>query len=166
MEDINFALLISRWLHIGAAIVAIGGVVFLRFVLNPSAAGTLGEREDQRLREAIRVRWKRFVHICIGLLLLTGGFNFVVLAMPPKVEPFPYHMIFGCKFILALMVFFLAGALVATGPQFAKMRQNSGRWLTLLVVLAALIVGVSGVLGQLRAKTGRPIETTTAASES
>ena len=166
MEDINIMLLISRWIHVGAAIVAVGGAVFLRFVLNPSATGTLDDRQHQRLREAVRARWRRFAHICMGLLLLTGGLNFVVLAMSPKVDPMPYHLIFGVKFILALMVFFLAGALVSTGPGLARMRQNSGRWLSLLVVLAAMIVGMSGVLSQLRAMGGTHRQATTTASES
>jgi hypothetical protein len=146
----NFVLLISRWFHIAAAIVAVGGAAFTLFALIPAAKATLTDDVHERLREAIRSRWSKFVHACVAVLFVTGALNFAILAIPPKIEPMPYHAIFGVKFLAALAVFFIAEALVSRGPGFAKIRQQRTKWLGILLSLAALIVLLSGVLNQVR----------------
>jgi len=156
LAEIDFLLLISRWVHLAAAIVALGGVAFSRWALMPAAAATLTDDAHEQLREAVRTRWARLVHACIALLLLTGAINFVWLAMPPKIEPMPYHAIFGVKFLAALGVFFVAAVLVGRGPRLAKMRQNRATWLGVLLALGALIVLLSGVLNQIRSSE-RPL---------
>lgn len=150
MDGVNPLLLVSRWIHISTAIVAIGGFVFVRFVLFPAAAQSLDADQDERLREAVRRRWARFVHVCIALLLLTGSINFAILAIPPKIAPLPYHPIFGVKLAAALGIFFIASVLVGRGPGMAAIRQNRRRWLTVVVLLAGLIVLLSGILSQIR----------------
>ncbi len=146
----DLLLLISRWFHIAAAIVAIGGAVFMRFALLPAAKATLSVEVHEKLREAVRARWARFVHAAVALLLITGSINFLLLAMPPKIEPMPYHAIFGVKLLAAFAVFFIASALISRGPAFASIRDNRGRWLIILLSLAGLIVLLSGVLAQVR----------------
>jgi hypothetical protein len=150
MQSSDYILLITRWLHIGAAIVAIGGAFFMRVALMPAANSTLDDATHAKLREALRKRWFIVVQTCIAILLVTGGINFVMLALPPKIEPMPYHAIFGVKFLAALGVFFIASVLVGRGEGMAKMRANRARWLTVLLVLAAVIVILSGVLNRLR----------------
>ena len=150
MDSTDYILLITRWLHISAAIVAIGGAFFTRVALMPAAASTLDDATHAKLREALRARWSRVVQSCIAILLVTGGVNFVMLAMPPKVEPMPYHAIFGVKFLAALGVFFIASVLVGRGQGFASMRANRAKWLTVLLVLAGIIVALSGVLNRVR----------------
>lgn len=152
MEDL--ILLVFRWLHIGSAIAAIGGAFFMRVALMPSAASTLDDDTHARLREAIRARWARVVHVSIAILLVTGGFNFVMLALPPKIEPMPYHAIFGVKLLAALAIFFIASVLVGRGEGLAAMRAQRAKWLTILLVLATLIIMLSGILNRLR--TERP----------
>ena len=39
MDSMEILSIISRWIHIGTAIVVVGGTVFLRFVLLPAAEG-------------------------------------------------------------------------------------------------------------------------------
>jgi len=151
MGEIDVVVLVSRWLHIGAVIVAIGGAAFLRFVFTPASKSTLTPEDQDRMREAVRSRWAKFVHGCLGLLILTGAINFALLAMPPKIEPMPYHAIFGIKFFAALAVFFIASALAGKSPAFEDMRKKSKKWLSLLLFLAAAIVLMSGVLAQVRA---------------
>ncbi len=150
MGDMDFLVIVSRWLHIGAVIVAIGGAAFLRFVLTPAATETLSAGDHDRLREAVRSRWSKFVFGCIGLLLLTGGLNFMVLVLPAKMEPMPYHAIFGVKFMAALGVFFIASGLAGKSQAFVAMRDKSRSWLNILLFLAAVIVLLSGVLVQVR----------------
>jgi hypothetical protein len=147
---VNVLLLVSRWFHLAAAIIAVGGAFYALFALMPAAKATLTDDVHERLREAIRARWARVVHACVAILFLTGAINFVILAIPPKIEPMPYHAIFGGKFLAALAVFFLAEALVSRGPGFAKIRGRRAKWLAVLLSLAALIVLLSGVLNQVR----------------
>ena len=66
---------ISRIVHIGTAIVLVGGSVFTLMVLMP-AAKKLPDEPHAQLAEAITGRWKRFVHIGIALFLLSGGYNY------------------------------------------------------------------------------------------
>lgn len=150
MGHINYILLVSRWLHLAAAIVAVGGAAFTLLALIPSAKATLADDAHDRLRQALRDRWARVVYVCIALLLLTGTLNFLLLAMPPKVKPVPYHPIFGVKVLAAFAVFFIASALAGKAPAFAGMRKQRAMWLTWLLVLAGLIVLLSGVLNQVR----------------
>ncbi len=161
MNDINWLLLVSRWFHLAAAFAAVGGVVYARIALLPSAAEVLDDDAHAKLREAIRRRWSRVVHICIGVLLLTGGFNFYILALAAKVEPMPYHVIFVIKFLAAMAIFFLASALAGKAPGFAKMREKRGQWMVAILLLGGLIVLLSGVLNQVR-QSGATVTTTPA----
>ena len=151
-------LLVSRWFHIAAAIIAVGGAAFTLIALIPAAKATLTDDVHERLREAIRSRWSKFVHACVAILLITGSINFVILAIPPKIEPMPYHAIFGVKLLAAFAVFFIAEALVSRSPGFAKIRQQRAKWLAILLSLAAIIVLLSGVLSQVRSSPRRTVD--------
>lgn len=152
MDDssVDLVLLMSRWLHIAAAIVALGGAFFTRVALTGAAERALSPEAHGQLREAVRRRWAPLVHASIVILLVTGGYNFVVLALPPKIEPLPYHPIFGVKLLAALVIFFLASVLVGRGKGLQGIRQHRGRWLTILLVLGGVVVLISGVLNQVR----------------
>lgn len=165
MEDMNVLLWISRSLHIAAVIVTIGGAAFLRLALLPGANQALEEEPHQRLREAVRKRWAHVVRAGIALLLITGAINFIILAVPPKIDAIPYHPIFGMKLLAAFGVFMIASALVGKSPAFAKLRRNERTWLNVLLALAAVIVLLSGLLSQVRGTQStavdRPGPTTT-----
>ena len=154
MDKIDYLLLVSRWLHLAAVIVAVGGAAFTLLALMPAAKATLPDQVHARLRDVLRTRWSTIVFTCIGVLLLTGSLNFALLAMPPKVDPIPYHPIFGVKFFAAMGVFFIASALAGTAPGLAKMRERRAMWLTWLLVLAGVIVLLSGILSQIRTGNG------------
>lgn len=165
MEEINVLLWISRSLHIAAVIVTIGGAAFLRLALLPGANQALEEEPHQRLREAVRKRWAHVVRAGIALLLITGAINFIILAVPPKIDAIPYHPIFGVKVLAAFGVFMIASALVGKSPAFAKLRRNERTWLNVLLALAVVIVLLSGLLSQVRGTQStavdRPGPTTT-----
>jgi uncharacterized membrane protein len=154
MEDLNVLLLISRWLHVSAAIVAVGGAAYARFMLLPAAIRVLDSDQRRRLVEAVRARWAPVTYSCIALLLLSGTFNFVTLAILPKVEPFPYHAIFGVKLVVALAVFLVSSVLVGRSPGLAAARRRKETWLSVVLILAGLIVLLSGALGQVRTRSG------------
>ena len=143
----------SRVLHVGTAIVLVGGTVFMRCVLMQAAAG-LPEAEHDALRQRLLGRWKRVVHAGIGLLLLSGFYNYIQ-AIPKHRGDGLYHGLLGTKMLLAVVVFFLATALVGRSKVFERMRQNRAKWMGVMIVLAALIVVISGFV-KVRGPSGKP----------
>lgn len=150
LSNVEVIALIVRWVHVFAAIAAIGGAVFARVALLPAIGEVLDEASRSKLHEAVRRRWMRVVHISVALLLITGGFNFYWLALRPNVPPMPYHAVFTIKFLAALVVFFLATVLTGTSPGLAGIRANRAKWLSIIIGLGAIIVLLSSVLGQVR----------------
>lgn len=138
MEPVD---VLSRMFHVGTAIVLLGGAVFARFVLLPSAA-ELSEPEHDKLRAGVLGRWKRFVHGGIALLLLTGFYNFF-RAIPGHKGQALYHALIGTKILLAFAVFFIASAMVGRSSLAVAMRKNAKVWVGLIVLLGAVIVGIS-----------------------
>ena len=143
---------LSRVLHVGTAIVLVGGTVFMRCVLMQAAAG-LPEAEHDSLRQRLLGRWKRVVHAGIGLLLLSGFYNYIQ-AIPKHRGDGLYHGLLGTKMLLAVVVFFLATALVGRSKAFERMRQNRAKWMGVMIVLAALIVVISGFV-KVRGPSGK-----------
>lgn len=146
---------LSRFLHVAVAIVMVGGTVFMRFILMP-AVKELPEAEHDQLRQRLLARWKRVVHGGIALLLLSGLFNYMQQIPKHKGDGL-YHALLGTKMLLALAVFFIASALVGRSATFDKMRQNRAKWMGLIVLLSALIVGISGFV-KVRGSKSKPVQ--------
>lgn len=133
---------VSRIVHVGTAITLVGGSLFMLLVLIPSAK-ELSEEIHQKLASAVQSRWKRMVHIGVALFLISGFYNYF-RAIPQHRGDGLYHALLGTKMLLALAVFFLAAALVGRSAALEPIRVNRGKWLKVLVVLAAAIVAISG----------------------
>lgn len=148
MDSTSLALYsLTRILHVGTAIVLVGGTFFIRFVLQPAANAKLSDEEHARLREAIMRTWKRIIHLGIALLLLSGFINFYrVIADGSHKGDALYHALLGTKILLALAIFFVASALVGRAAAFEGMRRNSRMWLAVNLGLALVIVVISGFL--------------------
>jgi uncharacterized membrane protein len=134
-----------RILHVGTAIVLVGGSIFLRFVLMP-AASSLPDAEHEALRERLVGRWKLFVHIGVALLLVTGLYNYLLVTQPlHKGEGHAlYHALLGTKMLLAFILFFLASVMVGKAKVFEKLRTGSHTTLLIMTLLALVIVSISG----------------------
>ena len=130
--------LISRWAHVGTAIVLVGGTTFLRLAVIPALEG-----ENPELMGKIRQRWKKFVHGGIALFLISGFYNYIK-AMPMHKGDGLYHGLIGTKILLALFVFFLASVLVGNKPGTQKFRDDAKKWTGIMLLVSALIVGISG----------------------
>ena len=138
--------ILFRWLHILAAITAVGGTIFMRFALLPAVAA-LPEASRKDFHEAVRSRWARPVQISILFLLLSGVYNIISIGAEYDLKKVGlYHPLFGIKVLLALAVFFLASVLTGRGARTQRFRDNRRLWLTVNLVLAVLIVCISGVL--------------------
>lgn len=84
-----------------------------------------------------------FVHIGIVLFLVSGFYNFI-LQIPKHKGDGLYHALIGTKILLAFAVFFFASALVGRSKSFDGMRKNAKFWQLVIILLAAVIVGISG----------------------
>lgn len=136
--------LLSRWAHVGAAIVLVGGAVFSRFVLMPAAA-ELPDDQHQALKDRVRARWAKFVHAGIGLLILSGFYNYISQMKSHAGEKL-YHPLVGVKMLLAFGAFYLASVLSGRSPKSAHFRENARKWLGVLIALTALTAGLGSVL--------------------
>ncbi len=135
----------SRWTHIGTAIVLVGGTCFLRFVLAPAAA-QLPDEHHAKLKELVMKTWKKFVHGGIALFLVSGFYNYLIVQAPVHKGDKLYHPLVGTKILLSLGIFFIASALVGRSKTFEGMRRNSKRWQSVVLLLAVVVVGISGFL--------------------
>lgn len=149
MSDIHWLPLVMRWMHILAAITAVGGSIFLRFVLIPAAERALEDSAHAKLREMVIGRWQKLVHLCILLFLVSGFYNYLVITRHDHAGQALYHALFGVKFLLALGVFALAVALTSLKPWSQALRAKAKTWLAVLIVLATGIVLISGTMKQL-----------------
>jgi uncharacterized membrane protein len=145
MSAMEILSILSRWIHIGTAIVVVGGTVFMRFVLLP-AAEPLPAGEHDQFRARVMGRWRIFVMIGIALFLLSGFYNYLAVSVPKHRGDKTYHMLMGIKIIVAFVVFFLASALVGRSARFEPIRRDRKKWLLIVIGLAALIVAISGYL--------------------
>ncbi len=142
--EIDFLGVVLRWMHILAAITAVGGTIFSRVALLPAASG-LPEEPRRALLEGIRSRWSKFVAGAILFLLVSGLWNFMQMERAYKLGAL-YHALFGIKFLLAFAIFFLASVLNGRSALAQKVRANARCWLTVNMTMAILVVCISGVL--------------------
>jgi uncharacterized membrane protein len=140
--------IISRWIHLFAVIVAVGGTVFMRLIVHPTAREVLPPDVGGQFGPTIVRRWSRVLHTCIALILLTGLYNTIVQFPRHRGQP-AYHSLWGVKVILALALFFIAIAIMGKSPAFEGMRKNRPMWMAVNIALAAIIVLLSNVLKNL-----------------
>jgi uncharacterized membrane protein len=144
-------LLLLRYLHILGAIALMGGTIFMRFALVPSL-DALSPDQRQTLQASLRARWARLVMLAITFLLISGLVSFLNIRQqfinfgPEHKLPTLYNALFGIKFLLALGIFFLASALAGRSHAFEPLRQNARFWLNVNLILALLVICISGVL--------------------
>ena len=137
--------LLMRWMHILAAITMLGGTLFLRTVVVVATRQALDPDAGKGLRAAIGNRWKKFVPWLTTALIVSGLYNYMVLRSGHANDS-PYHMLFGLKFLLALVVFGLAMTLLSSESWSAKIRQSADKWLSVLLALAITVVLIAGYM--------------------
>jgi putative copper export protein len=137
---------ITRWLHVAAAVLGVGGLLFMLLVATPALQGLPNAAE---VADALRRRFKIVAHTAIGLLLLTGFYNYLIVAAP-KVETTTfraqYHMLMGTKILLSLVLFTISILLLRPTP---AMQANRRQWLTANALLGLLILLLAAYLRRL-----------------
>ncbi len=143
--NLDWIAISTRWVHIIAAVIAVGGAVFIRFVLHPTTL-TLPPDTVESFRANIRRRWAMLFMLCIALLLISGLYNYMAVSIPNHRGQPLYHALFGVKFILAMVIFFIGSALVGRSPALEPLRRNLPRWLGINILLAAIVIALACTL--------------------
>jgi uncharacterized membrane protein len=92
------------WIHLAAAIVLIGGLVFSQFVLAPAARDAT---TDSRSREVVRLAGRRFrtvAWISLIILILTGSYQMLNESGSVRIETF-WGVVLMLKLFLFAIVF-------------------------------------------------------------
>jgi uncharacterized membrane protein len=144
MPTLEIVSLVLRWLHILSGMTAVGGMIFIRCVVVPSR-GAIPADAFNALHGQMRPRWAKIVAAAIGTLLVTGLANYFI-ARHLYHLPKWYHMIWGIKFLIALVIFFLSSVMAGRSALADKFRANIRFWLNLNILLAVVVVCLSGVL--------------------
>ena len=132
---------LSRWLHVISAILAIGGAFFLRVVVPPALAeADAGSRENVLI--ALRKKFKMVVHVCVTLLLLTGVFNTWRSWGDYKLKTGVMHAIWGMHMLFGLAVMGISVTLLAK----REPPKNHRGMLTVNLVIMFLVVALASTL--------------------
>ncbi len=121
LSDIDILNLVVRWVHILTAILLVGGTMFWRLVWVPAAMELTDANRAEALN-AMLARWNRLVMIGTGLLLISGFINVYRIMLDYELRK-PYHMVFGVKVLMAMVIFYVAARLAgrsAAPPGFEK----------------------------------------------
>ena len=131
---------LSHWIHIVFAAVALGGMLYGGFVLGPAMTG-LGDAERAALAERVANRFRPIALAALALLLISGSYN-LFRAIERGVDS-SYHMAFGIKFLLALHVLGML-FIVSTPPSGDSARDAKRPRLMIGGAISALIVFALG----------------------
>jgi hypothetical protein len=159
MDGLDWLDVVSRIFHVLTAITLVGGSLYAAMVVGPVLRANATEVADQ-WQAALTAGWKKWVHGGIALFLLTGFYNYI-RAMPLHKGDGLYHALIGTKILLALAVMVIASGLVGRSRAFQFMRDGRRTWQGILLVLAVVIVSMSGFL-KVRASLDRPAPATAA----
>ncbi|HTP36154.1 MAG TPA: hypothetical protein VMJ75_28460 [Candidatus Acidoferrales bacterium] len=137
MGDILTA--VMRWIHIASVIMLLGGIIFWRFVMDPSTKRITPE-DYKELEEGAAAHFRPLVYIVMVTLVISGFYNFLIKPGHSTL----YQALFGIKILLALHVFSVA--ILATAPN----NQRRGRQLLggaisglIIVLIAAYLKGIA-----------------------
>ncbi len=128
--------ILSRWLHILAAAVAVGGLIYARLIVSPSLE-VLDADQRTRVLTQLSARFRPIVVGVIVILLATGIYNLLGVLQGGVVTA--YHMAFGIKFLLALHIFGML-FLTSTPPSGDAARDAKRSRLMTGAVISGLIV--------------------------
>lgn len=137
-----------QWIHLLSAVAAVGGVLFLRFVLMPAAAG-VPDSERQALMERVVGRFRPILWTALGLLVVTGLHNAGVVAVRGGFTIPNYVYLLMAKMALAFVLIAIAMMLTTPGSAFAGLKSRRPGLLLFNSVLALVIILLSAALRRL-----------------
>lgn len=142
-----------RWLHVTSAVAVVGGLLAMRFAVVP---GLAGRADATDLYAAILRGFKKVLHSALGLALLTGFYNYGVVAVGAlrKIKEThtdlgllgSYHAVMGIKMLLSFVLFALAIALLKPSEAIPEARKPT---LTVNLVVGLVILALAAYLRRL-----------------
>ena len=134
---------LMQWVHVSAAVVGVGGMAFMLFLLMPSLRVLTPDQRDVLMKK-VQARFRLVSWSVILLLIVSGLFN---------VRTFYWELAWGrawafltVKIVLAIAVFALSFALTMPLPIFDKIRAQRQRWLIVAFTLAMIVILISTYL--------------------
>jgi uncharacterized membrane protein len=127
----------SRYLHVVAAALVIGGLFFMRVILPLGLA-----QADADSRQAVFLRCRRVfkmvIHTCILLLLLSGAYNTYLNWNDYKLDRPLMHGLWGPHMLLGLTAMVIA--LILLAPKEPPRWHKTGAMINLVILLAAVLL--------------------------
>ena len=132
-----------QWMHVTAAVIGVGGMAFLLFILMPSLGPLDPEHRDVLVKQVMdRFRW--IIWSAIIVLLVSGLYS---------IRQYYWEMAWGkswalltVKIVLALFVFVIALALTLPFKLFDRVRARRQIWLSIAFGLAVAVLFISAYL--------------------
>ncbi len=129
--------ILSRWIHVLSACVAVGGVFFIRLVL-PRGVASLPDDLRTQVLLGTRRTFKRVIHTAILLFIVSGVYNSMAAWDKYKLDPPLLHALWGTHVLLALIAFSIAlYVLAGTRPPRAHQTLMLVNLIVLLLAIAA-----------------------------
>ena len=132
-----------QWIHVTAAVIGVGGMAFLLFILMPSL-GALDPEQGNLLAKRVMDRFRWVSWSVIFLLLVSGLYS---------IRQYYWEMAWGkswalltVKIVLALFVFVIALALTLPFKLFDRVRARRQIWLSIAFGLAVAVLFISAYL--------------------
>jgi len=146
-------IILSRWLHIIAAVLAFGGTFFMRVILPLGLA-----QADAASRDAVFLRCRRVfkmvIHTCVLLLLLTGGFNTWRAWGDYRLDRPLTHALWGPHMLLGITAMVIALLLLA--PKQPPRWHRAGAMINLVILFITVLLASSLKYVHDRAVRGAP----------
>jgi|HubBroStandDraft_1064217.scaffolds.fasta_scaffold72492_3 uncharacterized membrane protein len=131
--------ILSRWIHVVSACIALGGTFFIVVVL-PVGFKILPPDLATEAHQKIRRVFKMVMHSTILLLLLSGIFNTIAAWGKYKLDPRLLHPLWGTHVLFGLIAMSIAFWVLAGRTP----RKGNRMWLALnLLVLLATVAAAS-----------------------
>ena len=133
---------LAQWIHVSAAVLGIGGMGFMLFVLIPSTRVLNGDQRDAFLRLVSgKFRWVTWS--VIFLLIASGLYNVQLEWQAPWGT---YWRFLTLKIALAVIVFIIALCLTIPLKMFDGFRRQRQLWLSIAFSFAMAVILISAYL--------------------
>jgi uncharacterized membrane protein len=132
----------AQWVHVSAAVIGVGGMAFMLFVLFPSV-GVLSDEQRDGLLKAVMGRFRWVSWSVIFLLVASGLYNVKLVWLVPWG---PYWKFLTIKIALAVVIFLIIFCLTIPLGIFYGFRRRRGLWLSIAFVLAMVVILISAYL--------------------
>jgi len=132
--------ILSRSLHVISAILAIGGLFYMRVILPLGLA-----QADASSRDAVFLRCRRafkmVIHTAVLLLLLTGAYNTYSAWGDYKLDSRLMHGLWGPHMLLGVIAMIIA--LVLLAPKEPPRWHRAGAMINLIILFLAVLFASS-----------------------